>query len=1294
MFLILVQVWESVNTAYTLSQVYVSPAVGSPNSTQIDIQNGIMFVAGPGSTTISAVNLTTFSVIGGYSVTSSASLGPIEVHQGHVISITPFGLQYNTYQVTSGVLTFASSTATEHSTTLNMTGGIAHITDTSYVGICGNDKIILKHDLTTGALLATASLGIWQGNIRHIREVFTDKLIVMVHPYQNPPLGVSFESYFIDTVSWVKSSFLGSSTISYGAKGLTTDRSTGELWFIQTTWLFATNYQVLRFQHPSTTQLAASSTTSASPPTNLELIPQLAYIVMTIGTNMNFYNRVSLAAVSISSSLPAMAVDILSMSQQFYLDIASTGALMFSFTNSGKFYIVGFTNPGQCASANCQSCIPSSTVCIKCAAGFALQNLSTPTTPDVTCTSVSSIPTTFGRNSSYPATLYVPCQDSHCADCSLVYDVCSTCNAGFTVVLGACVNQSSGGTTNNTTNSTNSTNNSTLNSSPTNKSSGPISAVNPNGCFDTNCLDCTLTPSHCSLCTPKYVTDSNGNCRLTNCNPTCFTCDDQNSESCLNCAGGSMLLPTGLCSTLPYQIITIFLMGKQQNSINLPNVDMNIVFSNYDVLTKQPVDALLLASITKYFKFNLQFINVETNTNEAVNATGETMVSGDLINLAITVNSPPPSKRYTVVAGISDQLNITYNASHGVVVYPFLSYALYVAQQTANEVAQATAQGEIVGLLAAGTPIPGAIPSSAVMAAASTDPSGILARATQFLKVLNRLAFVNVNFGPKLTAYLNAVAAFSYPLSEPPGVEIRRVTNNYRFRLTTTKLLVTFQSQLFGRIVFYVVSWTLNYSVLLCLNMIMKMKPYKFVLWIIYFMPKVHLFVINTFISDFLFYGGHAMLHSSQPSIWLTATLTLFLLSIDGFWISSWIWNHASWRWVIDRKLKLKAAILPNGSKLDEPSVFRTDSLTKISPAAMTHQDKLANSNRSLLFSCRANDSRSHNFFRKFIDSGSPKLKSQSNSLVKPDLKIDYARTAERIQLCYPLTDFMSGPLSPEKRVFGQVVFRVNYSLHYLQIFLHNLMIVGGQTCNMLSITLLIILEIAKGVFTGSQYLYRVGFQSRLIFINEVFESIFFVVFLSVCLLLANKKRNEPIGDGIQLIGIITVTLSCAFEYILSLSYVALSIFTTIQDCRKKKNKQLLDEASRRYSPLQYFDDSISLLKSKLKGASSKSKQDSKIAYCAPSSTPPQNKSPFARHSFGAQVVPGGGGSHGSLSNIKSSRLSRFGVVSESKGFTQASNGQVVKIGISKFANTNEGPKQGHQINLKQPKETVHQLAN
>jgi hypothetical protein len=161
---------------------------------------------------------------------------------------------------------------------------------------------------------------------------------------------------------------------------------------------------------------------------------------------------------------------------------------------------------------------------------------------------------------------------------------------------------------------------------------------------------------------------------------------------------------------------------------------------------------------------------------------------------------------------------------------------------------------------------------------------------------------------------------------------------------------------------------------------------------------------------------------------------------------------------------------------------------------------------------------------------------------------IDYDRTYDELDVNHHLVSVSSSSLMISRKVYLSSSCRLHLTLHSFRVGLYQLCIVAGQSCPVLVVPLVGLLELAKTL--RSLWLqWRVGYLKSLLLLGlDVVQSVCMAAFFSLfALRLRQSPRDSIPSAGFQTAGIWLVVGSCLAEYLLLFAFVVLSCVEVVK---------------------------------------------------------------------------------------------------------------------------------------------------
>ena len=417
----------------------------------------------------------------------------------------------------------------------------------------------------------------------------------------------------------------------------------------------------------------------------------------------------------------------------------------------------------------------------------------------------------------------------------------------------------------------------------------------------------------------------------------------------------------------------------------------------------------------------------------------------------------------------------------------------------------------------------------------AADPTGTFFRFTKILQIVNKLYFININYGKRLEAFLAKSATFMKHDSSQDGNKPQHVYNSrkYRGKLSKTKTELNFPAYMSIRMIMFFVSWGLKgLKRFLINNCLMG----KIGIYFCHYANKVHLIIFNLVFIDFIWLAPRTLMHSQYlPSSYILLTMMTVVLLIADMYIilfhmlNDRVWNHAYEHYA---RIKRLLQVAKNGGSPGEQ------------PSKNSENDKKSNIIRS-----------SSSGF-----SSSKSLRANGNPDQPQPQIINYQKTYEEIEFNIHLMDIATTQLRLDKSVYQSVLCRVLVSLLWFRIPLIEILIVSCQYTNLLCISILGSMELIRMYATIYAYLKYKYLKNLICLLMEVSQSIFLTIFLLNALLISPKRFDESITDFYQDAGIWIVIASCVAEYLLLLTYIGVAAYEFFKNRRIMKKNNLQQE--------------------------------------------------------------------------------------------------------------------------------------
>jgi hypothetical protein len=400
------------------------------------------------------------------------------------------------------------------------------------------------------------------------------------------------------------------------------------------------------------------------------------------------------------------------------------------------------------------------------------------------------------------------------------------------------------------------------------------------------------------------------------------------------------------------------------------------------------------------------------------------------------------------------------------------------------------------------------------------DPTGTFFRFTKILQIVNKLYFININYGKRLEAFLAKSAIGNNARIETTKKQLAYNIRSTRGKLTNKKVTLSGISMplMMYKIIFYVLSWLLRgVKRLLLDNCIMG----KVGIYFCHYANKVHLIIFNLVFIDFIWLAPRTLMHSRGLSYAVVMQSTIFvmcLIAADLCLLLAHLLDDRIWRKALEHYTSLKEFV---------PA-----------PDASSKEKK--------------NDS-SMNALKK------PDQPSEQDGPNQPQTnQINYKRTYFEIDFNVHLMDMATNTLSMTKDVVDSMIVRLLVAQHWLLVPSLQLTILSTQYANCFGITVMLSIELSKLFATIYAYLKYKYLKNIICLLMEVSQAICLTLFFADALLISPKRFDEIILDFYQDAGIWIVIASCVAEYLLLLTYIGVAAYDFFKNRKmmKKMNVQ------------------------------------------------------------------------------------------------------------------------------------------
>jgi len=398
----------------------------------------------------------------------------------------------------------------------------------------------------------------------------------------------------------------------------------------------------------------------------------------------------------------------------------------------------------------------------------------------------------------------------------------------------------------------------------------------------------------------------------------------------------------------------------------------------------------------------------------------------------------------------------------------------------------------------------------------AADPTGTFFRFTKILQIVNKLYFINVNYGRRLEAFLAKSAVVTKAIFKETYKMLA-----WRGKLSYLHITLDFVAAMSDKVVVYLVSWILRgVKRLLLDNCIMG----KIGIYFCHYVNKAHLIIFNLVFIDFIWLAPRTLMHARDlPKLKLNLTiLVMCLIAADLILLLSHLLDDRIWRKALEHYTSLRELCpIPETSSKEKSN---NSALPLNEPGSAPQQD----------------------------DPNQDQTK-----------QINYKKTYLEIDFNVHLMDMATNTLRVDESVFQSTLCRLLAVCVWMRLVTVQLTILSCQYANALGLTVLLLIELSRLFATIYAYLKYKYLKNIICLLMEVSQAFFISLFFLNALLLSPKRFDELILDFYQDAGIWIVIASCVAEYLLLLTYIGVATYGFFKNRKmmKRMNVKLRDKA-------------------------------------------------------------------------------------------------------------------------------------
>ena len=444
-----------------------------------------------------------------------------------------------------------------------------------------------------------------------------------------------------------------------------------------------------------------------------------------------------------------------------------------------------------------------------------------------------------------------------------------------------------------------------------------------------------------------------------------------------------------------------------------------------------------------------------------------------------------------------------------------------------------------------------------ILALFDQDPQGLTLKFNQYLGWTSRLAFINIKFGEKLSAFLEEMPKKFEILAKTPEDRDRVILsqNGNKGKFGAFGLEIKIKGRLLVMIIVYTTSYFIKLASFMAFAFL-KGQGKGFSKWLVYFIyyqRRIHFIVYGLTFSDFVFYGLRIIFHQNwieaKEKI-ITALLCLFALiltladSIEIVLVSIWIRDNTK-----------KFNLLVKQNRIEK--LKETHSKNKNS-----NIDQKPQQQNSLGGTSQRKGSISSLESRSLIKKSSAEVLSpnQSKKLRTISAKqVDSKETLGHLTLNMTIVDFLSSGLSRSKPTPRSTYCVLSNYMLMIKLAVHLLCLVSLIHLPLTQILIMTIVELTDLVLSIYHFLRNKYLRSVFDLISGLLTTLFSLVFMLVCLYITLKHGSEAIyvEKLVQDMGMWIIKFGVVVEYLFAglKTFVAGVAFLRRNLCQKNSNR-------------------------------------------------------------------------------------------------------------------------------------------
>jgi hypothetical protein len=421
------------------------------------------------------------------------------------------------------------------------------------------------------------------------------------------------------------------------------------------------------------------------------------------------------------------------------------------------------------------------------------------------------------------------------------------------------------------------------------------------------------------------------------------------------------------------------------------------------------------------------------------------------------------------------------------------------------------------------------------------DPTGTFFRFTKILQIVNKLYFININYGKRLEAFLD-LSQEPYPDPDPQNA---RYILNTRPRLDKKNVPINVWEE--SGILTGVYLAVFLVRLYLAFNNIEGWALFEGSAYFCHYANKVHLIIFNLVFIDFIWLAPRTLLHSRDLhfAAYYGTLVVCFIMMVDLCLILAHLLDDRIWS---------KAYMHYSNNVISRP--MNADELLKENKDMVIDRDIDPQTGKPKL-TMTVNKAALDLRMKRINPSTVPKKQKQ----------INYKKTYFEIDFNVHLMNYTAANMDLSENSVHALLPKLLFFFNWGGVPVMCLTTMSFQNNPTLGLGILFIFEAWRFFATIYAYLKYKYLKNIICFLIEFVSRVGSLGIFFLALSLSPKRFDEIIMDFYQDAGIWIVIASCVAEYLLLITYIAVAAYEFFKN-RKMMKKMNVKPVS--YSPVVY----------------------------------------------------------------------------------------------------------------------------